>query len=127
MQWKMTAWTTLAALLVYFWTAFNVAKAHAKYKVSAPVMDGPPEFNRIMRVQANTVEQIVMFLPALWMCAYFLGDRWAALGGVLWCVGRIAYALGYYRDAAKRSTGFGITMFATFALMIGTIVGLVLY
>lgn len=122
MQW--TAWITLAALLVYLWTAVNVSKARSKYKVPAPQMDGPLEFLCAVRVQANTVEQLVMFLPALWMCAYFLGDRWAALGGALWIVGRVVYALGYYQAPSKRGTGFGITMLGNFALMLGTAIGL---
>ncbi len=77
-----------------------------------------------MRVQVNTVEQIIVFLPALWMCAVLLGDRWAALGGAIWVLGRIIYALAYYRDPAKRSVGFMITLLATLGLIAGTALGL---
>lgn len=122
MQW--TAWATLAALVVYIWMFVNVGKARGKYKVPAPATDGPVEWQSVLRVQANTVEQMVMFFPALWMCGYFLSDRWAALGGAVWVVGRIVYALGYYRAPEKRSVGFGITSLATLGLMIGTVVGL---
>lgn len=121
---KLTAWTTLAALCVYFWMIFNVGRARARFQIMAPSVDGPAAFLSVLRVHANTVEQIVMFLPALWMCAYFLDDRWAALGGAVWCVGRVVYALAYYRDPAKRGPGFGITMLATAALMAGTAFGL---
>ncbi len=124
MQW--TAWVTLAALAVYFWTAVNVAKARAAYKVPAPAMDGPLGFQCAVRVQANTVEQIVLFLPVLWMCASFLGDRWAAIGGALWIIGRIVYALGYYRAPAKRHIGFMMTMASVGALGIGTVIGLLM-
>jgi glutathione S-transferase len=103
---------------------YQVAGARARHKIPAPTMDGPVEFQSVMRVQANTVEQFVLFLPALWMCAYFLSDRWAALGGAVWVVGRIVYALGYYKAPAKREIGFGITFFASVALMIGTVIGL---
>jgi glutathione S-transferase len=122
-----TAWATLVALIVYIWIGYNVGKARAQFKISAPVMDGPVEFQSVMRVQANTVEQLVIFLPALWMCAYFLGDAWAAAGGALWSVGRIIYALGYYKAPAKREIGFGITFFSSMALMIGTAIGLYLH
>jgi glutathione S-transferase len=125
MQW--TAWTTLAALCVYFWIMANVGRARATYKVAAPSTDGPPEFQSIVRVQVNTVEQMVMFLPALWMCAYFFSDRWAALGGVVWIIGRIVYALGYYKAPGKRGVGFGITTLANFALMLGTVAGLLMH
>jgi glutathione S-transferase len=124
MDMKCTAWTTLAALLVYFWVSANVGRARGKYKVPAPSIDGPVAFQSIYRVQANTVEQMVLFLPALWMCAYFLGDRWAAAGGVAWIAGRIIYALGYYKDPARRGLGFGISLLASLALMAGTIAGL---
>jgi glutathione S-transferase len=122
---KWTAWTTVAALLTYFWVFANVGRARGKYKVVAPSIDGPIEFQRVYRVQINTVEQMVLFLPALWMCAYFFSDRWAAAGGIVWVIGRIVYALGYYRDPAKRELGFGISIVANVALIIGTVVGLI--
>lgn len=124
MQW--TAWVTLAALTVYLWTGINVSRARGKYRVSAPSMEGPIEFQSIVRVQVNTLEQIVLFLPALWMCSYFFSDRWAALGGAAWIVGRIVYALAYYKAPSKRGLGFGITILASAALMAGTVAGLML-
>lgn len=125
MQW--TAWTTLAALAVYIWIFANAGRARGKYKVIAPSMEGPAEFLSAQRVHANTVEQIVLFLPALWLCAYFFSDRWAAFGGVVWIAGRIAYALGYYKDPSKREVGFIVTFLASIGLMIGAAVGLVVY
>src|ERR1035437_4277562 len=124
MQW--TAWITLAALAMYFWTGLNMGKARIKYEVPAPAMDGPIEFQRVARVQANALEQMAIFLPALWMCAFFVSDRWAALGGAVWVVGRIIYALGYYQAASRRSPGFGISMLASFALMTATAAGLIM-
>lgn len=121
---QMTAWITLAAMLVYIWMGYNVGKARMQCKVPAPAMDGPLPFQSAMRVQVNTLEQMALFLPSLWMCAYFLADRWAALGGALWIVGRIVYALGYYKAPAKREIGFGITFFSSAALMVGTVIGL---
>jgi glutathione S-transferase len=122
MQW--TAWATLAALVVYMWMLANVGKARDKYNVPAPASDGPIEFQSVQRVQANTVEQMVMFFPALWMCAHFFSDRWAAFGGAVWVIGRIVYALGYYKAPAKRGVGFGITSLGTLGLLIGTVIGL---
>lgn len=124
MQW--TAWATLAALVMYFWVFANAGRARGKYKVAAPSMDGPTGFLSAQRVQANTVEQLVLFLPSLWLCAGFLDDRWAAAGGAVWVVGRILYALGYYRDPSKREAGFVIGMVATVALMAGAAAGLIL-
>lgn len=120
-----TTWASLAALSVYFWMALQVAKARVTYHVKAPSSDGPDDFLRIMRVQINTTEQMIIFLPALWMCAIWLGDQWAGLGGAAWVLGRIIYALGYYRAANKRDLGFVITISASIALMVGTVVGMV--
>lgn len=121
-----TAWTTLAVLALYFWTIYNVGRARAKFAVKAPSTDGPPAFLNVLRVQVNTVEQLVIFLPALWLCALFASDRMAAIGGVVWLIGRLLYAIGYYRDAAKRGPGFVIALLATVALMVGAVAGLVL-
>lgn len=124
---QMTAWVTLATFAVYIWMIYNVGRARGTYQISAPIHEGPEPFMCVLRVQANTVEQLVIQLPALWMCAFFLGDRWAAIGGVIWVVGRVIYAKGYYKHPAARSAGFGISTFATVALMIGTAVGLLTY
>ncbi|MBC7414008.1 MAG: MAPEG family protein [Herminiimonas sp.] len=121
-----TAWTTLAVLMMYFWLIYNVGRARMKFGIKAPLTDGPPAFLSVMRVHANTVEQLVMFLPALWLCAVFTGDRAAAAGGVVWLAGRVLYALAYYRDAARRGPGFMISVLATLALMVGAAAGLVL-
>ena len=119
-----SAWATLAVLGVYFWTGVMAGWARVKYKVPAPAMDGPLPFQSAQRVQANTLEQLPLVLVPLWLCAYYLGDAWAAAGGLLWCLGRILYALGYYRDPAKREAGFIIGMLACGALVAGSTIGL---
>ncbi|GAB3429914.1 MAPEG family protein [Massilia solisilvae] len=123
----LTAWITLAALAVYFWTFANAGAARVKYKVPAPSMDGPIEFQSRQRVQMNTLEQLPMMLVPLWLCAVFLGDAWAAAGGALWCLGRVLYALGYYRDPKKRELGFVTGMVASALLIVGAVVGLIMH
>jgi glutathione S-transferase len=123
----LTAWATLAVLGVYFWTGVMAGYARVKYKVPAPSMEGPAAFQSAQRVQANTLEQLPIVIVPLWLCAYYLGDAWAAIGGLLWCIGRIAYALGYYRDPARREIGFILGMVASALLIGGTTVGLLLH
>jgi glutathione S-transferase len=123
---RLTAVATLAVLGVYFWTGVMAGWARVKYKVPAPAMDGPLPFQSAQRVQANTLEQLPLVLAPLWLCAMYLGDVWAAAGGLLWCLGRIVYALGYYRDPSKREAGFIIGMLACGALVAGSLVGLLL-
>jgi len=122
-----TSLASLAALVVYLWMLVVAGLARGKYKVPAPSMDGPIQFQSAHRVQANTVEQMVLFFPALWLCAFWLGDSWAGLGGLIWVVGRVVYALGYYSDPKKRSLGFLITSFGSVALLIGAGIGLILH
>lgn len=124
MQFVWTSWVTLAVLAMYFWIIFEVGKARSRFQVKAPSVDGPPEFQRVMRVQVNTVEQMIFFFPALWLCALWLNDHVAALGGAVWLVGRVLYALAYYREASKRSSGFMISTLAAIALALGAVVGL---
>lgn len=113
------------SLLVFFAFQINVGRARAKYKVHPPQTSGNPDFERVVRVHQNTQEQLLLYLPSLWLFATLINPVWAAgLGGV-WILGRIIYAWGYYQAAEKRGPGFGITSLATMALLIGSIVGAV--
>lgn len=122
---KWTAWVTLAALLVYVWMTINVSRARHRFGIPAPLVDGPQEFMSVMRVQMNTVEQLALFLPALWLCAWAWNDRVAAGLGVLWIIGRVFYARAYYRDPKDRALGYGLTVIASFLLMAGAGFGLI--
>ena len=121
----LPALMTLLAVLWYFYTTIHVARAHAKYKIFAPTMTGDPGLERAVRVQTNTLEQIVAFLPAMWLFAWFGNPRWAAIACAVWIVGRIIYAVGYWEDAKKRTLGFGITAFALIAVWIAALVSVV--
>jgi uncharacterized membrane protein YecN with MAPEG domain len=117
-----TALATVAALLLFIGVSIAVARARSRFALPAPATSGHPDFERYFRVQQNTLEQLMLFLPSLWLAAFTLGDRWAALGGAVWVVGRIVYAWGYYQDAEKRGPGFGIATLASLALLLGALV-----
>ena len=121
---QLTEWAMLAVLGVYFWTGVMAGLARSRYKVPAPSMGGPAPFQSAQRVQANTLEQLPLVLVPLWLCGNHLSDGWAAAGGLLWCLGRVLYALGYYRDPAKREAGFIIGMLACGVLVAGSVAGL---
>ncbi|HCX14929.1 MAG TPA: MAPEG domain-containing protein [Rhodospirillaceae bacterium] len=114
------------ALFVYAWVTMRVGAARGKYDVQAPATDGPPEFQRVFRTQMNTLEQIVMFVPALAIFAMAWGDLPAAIVGAFWPIGRILYAVGYSKAPEKREVGFGISFLATAILLIGGLVGIVM-
>jgi len=115
---------TIAAVVVCLGMSFLVGRARSKYGVPAPAMSGHPGFERAQRVHLNTLEQIVLFLPMLWLAAVAFDDRWAGAAGALWVVGRLVYARAYYADAAKRGPGFLITISAFFILLILAVIGL---
>lgn len=118
--------TTLAivlALLVFFGTGAVVGMARAKWNVPAPASSGHPEFDKRFRVQMNTLEQLVMFVPAAMLAAPVLGDLVTAGLGFTWSLGRVLYARLYYADPAKRGPGFGLTFLPTLILMGAAIVG----
>lgn len=124
---KLTAWVTIASLLMYIWVFTRVGKARGIHKVAAPATDGPMEFLIALRVQTNTVEQLILFLPLLWLCSMYMSDFIAAILGSVWVIGRVIYAAGYYRAPEKRHIGFLIASLAGVGLLIGAVTGLILY
>lgn len=117
---------TVITLLTYMWMAVQVGKSRGRHDVPAPQNTGPDNFLRTLRVHENTLEGLIIFLPALWMFAVMFGDLWAALVGVFYPVGRIVYARGYYAAADKRSRGFMIGLFSTMILILGSLIGFLL-
>lgn len=121
----LTSLATILALMVYFATVINVGRARNKYDVKLPATTGNPNFERVLRVQQNTVEQLILFLPALWLFAYYVNPTWAGGLGLVWCVGRIIYALGYYQSVEKRIPGFAIGSLITIILIVGALIGVI--
>ena len=111
-----TALITCLAVAVYFSTSILVSRARAAYGIKAPAITGNPDFERVFRVQMNTLEWMPMFLPSLWLFAIYVSDPIAAAIGLVWIVGRILYIVSYSQAANKRGPGFGIQASATVAL-----------
>jgi uncharacterized membrane protein YecN with MAPEG domain len=88
---------TVAALVVYYGLSLNVGRARVRYGVAPPKTNGSPDFERVLRAQENTTEQLVLFLPSLWLYALFVNPLWAAVLGSVWIVGRVLYALATTR------------------------------
>jgi glutathione S-transferase len=116
-----TALVTLLALVFYFVTSAKVARARVKYGVKLPSISGNADFERVFRVQMNTLEWLPIFLPSLWLFAAYVSDAIAAMLGLVWIAGRILYMTGYAEAAAKRSRGFGIQAGAAGVLLLGSL------
>ena len=113
------------ALLVYYFTLFKSGMARGRFKVPAPSHDGPEEYVRHVRAHQNTVEHLAMFLPGLWLFAVAVDPIWAAAIGAIWPVGRLMYALGYYKAPEKRSIGLYISMPPIYIFILGSLIGFV--
>jgi len=124
-QFPLTTLVTLITLLVYFYITLRVGAARSNFKIEAPSVVGPDEFNRTFRAQQNTLEQIVLYLPALWLFAFAWGDMPGSIVGVLWPIGRMLYAIGYSSAPEKRALGFVIGILTTIALWLGAMIGLI--
>lgn len=124
-QFPLTGLVTLFCLLVLFWVTAMVGRARGKHGVRVPEMTGPEPFVYAVRVHLNTIEGLILFLPALWLFALTVSDYYAAIAGVFYPIGRIIYALGYYQAPSKREIGFGIGLVSTLACLIGAGYGLI--
>ncbi len=119
-----TAIVTILALLVYFGLGIGVGVARVKYKIMPPQTTGNEDFERVYRAHQNTLEQIVIFLPCLWLFSIFVNPNLGAIIGGVWVIGRIGYAWGYYVEASKRAAGNAIASLATLTLLFGTLYNL---
>lgn len=115
---------TIFALLVYFAVTINVGRSRFKHQIKPPLMTGNLEFECVLRVQQNTLEQLVLFLPALWLFAIYVSPLWSAIVGGAWVIGRILYALGYYQAPEKRAPGFAISSLSVLTLLMGSLAGI---
>jgi glutathione S-transferase len=125
-----TLWTAIVTLLIgffYFYSGFRVGNLRAKHKIVAPATSGHPEFDRAYRVQLNTLEQMGIFLPFLWVAAFYpIGWAWLApLIGFIWLIGRIVYMRGYMADPNKRLIGAMMGGLTSIVLFVVAVTGVV--
>lgn len=113
------ALVTVLALLEFQWFGIMVARARSQFGIKAPATTGNEVFERYFRVQMNTLEQLVMFLPSLWIFAHFVSPIWAAALGAVFVIGRAIYAASYIRDPKTRALGFALTALPTLLMLVG--------
>lgn len=119
---EAVAIVTVLALLQFFWFGAEVGKMRVKHQCKAPATSGAPEFERMFRVQQNTMEQLVMFIPALWLYASLVNPLWGAAMGVVYLVGRFIYRSAYLKDPGGRSMGFMITVLPTSIMLVWVLI-----
>ncbi len=123
----LSAAVTVLAVVFCLYTGMLVGRMRGKHGVKAPAVTGAPEFERAFRVQMNTLEQFVIFLPLLWLATvYPVVSGYLAPGlGLVWLVGRLLFSAGYMADPAKRGLGFNIGAAAVLGLLLLSLVGII--
>jgi len=120
---RFVSFVASLALIEYLVILLLTGRARQTYKVEAPAITGHPVFERWYRVQLNFVEQLVVFLPALFLFAGQVSPRWAGWIGLVFVAGRAVYARSYIADPTTRGTGFAIGFAANAVLVLGALLG----
>ena len=115
----------LLTVLLLLAVTILTGRARGKYGIKAPATSGHPLFERAYRIQMNTLEQAVMFLPALWLAARWGNPSWAGILGLVWLAGRVWYVQAYTREPASRGKPFVLGMLALLLLILLAIWGVV--
>lgn len=116
---------TVLALLQFIYFGILVGRARDRFGVKAPAVAGNEIFERYFRVQMNTLELLVVFLPALWMATAYVAAYWVALLGVVYLIGRFVYLRAYVAEPSKRSVGFSLTSLPILVLLLIDLTGAV--
>lgn len=111
------------ALLQFFAFATAVGRARERYNVAAPATTGNEVFERYFRVQMNTMELLIMFVPAMWMFGFYVNANVAAGLGAIYIVGRCIYFVAYVKAPNTRSLGFGLSAGPVAVLVVGALIG----
>ena len=117
---------TVLALLQFVVFGALVGRARGKYGISAPAVSGHEMFERYYRVQMNTLELLVVFVPSLWLAARYWSPLVVAAIGAIYLVGRVLYFRAYVSEPAKRGIGFVMSLGPAVVLLLATLVGAVL-
>jgi uncharacterized membrane protein YecN with MAPEG domain len=111
------------ALLEYVVFSALVGRARGLYGVKAPAVSGHEMFDRYFRVHQNTLELLVVFVPAIWLFGLYVSPKWGAVIGLVYVAGRVVYLLGYVKDPAKREFGFGMSVLPIVVMLVGALWG----
>jgi len=119
---ELVAIVIILALIEYIVFGILVGRARARYEVHAPAVSGDPVLERYYRVHQNTLEQLLVFIPAIIIYGHYGNSNFAAIAGLVFIVGRLIYLRGYIADPKQRGTGFFISFLASAFLLIAGLI-----
>jgi glutathione S-transferase len=117
---------TALAVLQFIVFGIKVGRARGQYGIMAPAVSGNEIFERHFRVQQNTIEQLLIFLPGLHLFSHYYSPLTASILGVVYLIGREIYAASYVKQPSKRSLGYALTFLPAAILLVGGLVGAVI-
>lgn len=117
---------TIAAIFLSSGLFIFVGAVRGKTKIDSPAMTGHVDLEKALRIQYNTMEQFILFVPALWMYAVYVNDLWAGIFGLVWILGRLLYANMYFANPKSRSIAFALTFLPTAIMAVWVGVAVVL-
>jgi glutathione S-transferase len=121
----LAAIDTIVAVLVTFLLGGRVGYMRARHKIEAPATTGHPQFERAFRTHANTTENLVIFLPLLWIATVFYGGTIPFWFGLAWILSRLIYTWGYAQENVHlRGPGLGIGILSLLGLLVLSAIGL---
>jgi glutathione S-transferase len=120
---ELVAIVTLIAIVEFIVFGMKVGTSREKYGVNAPATTGHDMFERHYRVHYNTLEQLIIFLPGLWLFGFYIGYSWAAGIGLIYLVGRVIYGIAYIKDPGSRGIGMLLSVLPCWVLILGGLVG----
>ncbi len=119
------AFLVLISLIQYIYFAGRVGATRVKHEVKAPAVEGNEAWERLFRIQQNTLEQLIIFIPAIYIFSVYLSAKWALIPGCIYLIGRQIYSMAYIKDPKTRTLGFGLTFLAQIILVLGGLFGVV--
>lgn len=121
----LAAIDTLIAVFLTFGLGGRVGYMRARHKIEAPATVGHPQFERAFRIHANTVENLVLFVPLLWVASFFYGGTIPFWLGIAWIISRLIYAWGYSQNNTQmRGPGLGLGLLSLLGLLVLSAIGL---
>jgi glutathione S-transferase len=117
----------LLALLQFLYFTMRTGLNRGKFDVQAPKTVGHETWERIYRVQQNTLEQLIMFIPGMLMFGHFVSSKWVLIPGILYLVGRQLFSYEYVKNPPERTPGVALSLLSNVALLVGSLIGLLLH
>ena len=112
------------ALLQYMFFSFRVGMNRDKHDIKAPKTVVNDQWECMYRVHQNTLEQLIIFIPAMLGFQHYMSQTWVILPGVLFLLGRQYYSHQYTKNPEARVPGMVIGFLSNVSLILGSLIGI---